>query len=172
MEKRAFVIEWSIPGEQWDKAREAVALHSPLSDYDRRRLGRYYLLYGDVDFAHAGSRLYGGIYGIKGINVSVMDLSVALAEAYTKEAFAPGRSTTYEQLDDDLQIQFTTDEDAVHIAATDRSEELVIQRADFTREVVAFLCSVVAACRREVGGIMEWESMTPLREFEAMNCGN
>ena len=65
---RTLMIEWSIPEEQWDKARKAVKVHAARSDYDRRRLG-----------------------------LSLMDLGVALADAHMKEAFVPGGVTTYEQ---------------------------------------------------------------------------
>jgi hypothetical protein len=165
-------IEWSIPGDQWDKARNEVALHSARSDYDRHQLGRYYLLYGDVDFAYDGARLYGGVYGIKGINLSLMDLALALASAFLKEAFVPGRTTTYEQLDDDLKIRFTTDDESVHVSASDRPGELVVDREAFRRGIASFLCGFAAACAREVGEIMTWDSMAPLRDFAARHCGN
>jgi hypothetical protein len=87
--ERAFVTKWSIPDQRWDKAREAVAQHAAQSDYDRHPLGRYNLLYGNLDFAYAGPRVYG-------VNLSLMDLGLALADAYVKEAFVPGCTTTYE----------------------------------------------------------------------------
>jgi hypothetical protein len=170
--ERTVTIEWSIPNEQWDKARSAVAVHPARSDYDRRGLGRYYLLYGDVDFAYDGSHLYGAVYGIKGINVSLMDLGLALAGAHMKDAFSPGATAVYEQLDDDLKIRFVTDREAVHILASDRPEEFVVERAAFTRGVISFLCGFASACAREVNGIMGWESMAPLRDFAAKYCGN
>lgn len=50
--QQRFAIPWSIPEEQWEKARAAMITHERGSAYDRRGLGRYYLLYGDVDFVY------------------------------------------------------------------------------------------------------------------------
>jgi hypothetical protein len=77
-----FAISWSVPADQWAKARRAVAEHGQGSDYDRRGLARYYLLNGDVDLRCGDARFYGAKYGTHGVNVSLFDLGLALAEAY------------------------------------------------------------------------------------------
>jgi hypothetical protein len=158
------VIEWSILDEQWEKAKAVLVENGRGSAYDRGALARYYLLYGDVDFAYEGSRLYGDTYGVKGINVSFFDLVIAFADALLAERFAPGRSMTYEQLDDDLRIQFAAEGEAVRIMASDRPDAFLVPRAAFVRGVVVFLCAVGNALTERLSAAMDWQSMASLKE--------
>ena len=171
-EEHIFTIPWSVPEVQWEKARAAISRHERGSTYDRRGLGRYYLLYGDVDFTYDHDHFYGDTYGAKGINVSLFDFALALADAYIKQRFAPGETATYDQLDDDLQIHFTGEDEVIRVSASDRPGALIVPRVTFQQGVLSFLCSVASALKQRFEGVMDWESMAPLKEVMVRFCGN
>jgi hypothetical protein len=167
-----FTIDWSIPEEQWERARRAVRENAVHSDYDRRALARNYLLYGDIDFSCGGARLYGSVYGTKGVNISVLDLALALSVAHLKQVFVTHRGTTYEQLDDDRRIAFKCTNETVEIRASDRPEPLVVDREPFARGLVTFLCGFASSCTQQAEGLMKWDTTGPLRDFARRFCGN
>ena len=134
-EENTLTIPWSVPEEQWEKARRTMAKHGAHSSYDRGGDARYQLLYGDVDFVYADKAFYGDTYGAKGINISLFDLALALADAYLKQQFAPGAKAKYDQLDDDLEIEFFGEDDGVRVTASDRPAALVVPRSAFERGV-------------------------------------
>lgn len=170
--QQRFAIPWSIPEEQWEKARAAMITHERGSAYDRRGLGRYYLLYGDVDFVYGAQRFYGDAYGADGINVSLFDLAIALASAWLERRFDPGASITYEQLDDDLRIHFAGEPDVIRVTASDRADALLVSRGAFQEGVVAFVCAVASAMRQKLPGVLEWESLAPLEEVAVRNSAS
>jgi hypothetical protein len=172
IEQHTFTIPWWIPDAQWEKAKLALGTQEAGSSYDRRGLGRYYLLYGDVDFVYDGAHFYGGTYGANGINISLFDLAVTLADAYLNQGFAPGASTKYDQLDDDLQIHFSGEDEVVRMAASDRSGVLLVPRAAFQEGVLAFLCGMAGAIEHRLREALEWESLAALREVAARFCAN
>jgi hypothetical protein len=171
-EEHTFTITWSVPEEQWEKAQAAMIAHQTGSPYDQRGLGRYYLLYGDVDLAYDGDRFYGQKYGPNGINVSLFDFAVALADAFLKQRFVPEASATYDQLDDNLQIHFVGEGDAIRVTASDHPEALRVPRAAFLQGILGFLCGLASAIKQRLGKLIEWESMAPLKEVMVKFCVN
>lgn len=166
-QEQTFTMPWSVPREQWERARAAMANHGRGSAYDRRGLGRYYLLYGDVDFVYGETPFYGSSYGANGINVSLIDLALALADAYLKHNFAPGATAKYQQLDDELEIQFSGEGEDVRITASDRPNAVVIPRSAFEHGVLTFLRGLTGAIAAQLSGALDWESLAPLKEMAA-----
>lgn len=163
-EEHTFTIRWSVPDSQWEKARVALEKHGRGSNYDQRGLARYYLLYGDVDFVYDGKPFYGETYGADGINVSLLDLALALADTYLRQRFVPGGRAQYDQLDDDLRIEFYGVDAGVRLAASDSGSVVVVPRAVFESGVLTFLRDFAGAVNTHLEGALDWESMGPLRE--------
>jgi hypothetical protein len=166
---QSFTITWVVPDEEWEDARDATAEHAPGSSYDRTELGRYYLLDGDINFKFGSTCMYNPP-GASGINLSLFDLGMALADAVMKHRFDPDANVTYEQRDDDRRIHFRGEEDVIRISANDPSQELVVPRQAFECGVIAFLCELASAIRCHVPALMEWQSLASLREVVAKFC--
>lgn len=171
-EERIFTILWSIPEAQWEKAQAEMTSHGQASTYDLRGLGRYYLLYGDVDFVYDQKPLYGSEGGSNGINISLFDLAIALADAYCKKKFIVGGKVRYEQLDDDRQIDFFSEPQDVRITANDQAVALVVPRAAFEQGVLRFLREFAAAINTRIAGALEWESLAPIKEVALRFASN
>jgi hypothetical protein len=154
------LISWNIPREQWERARKAVAEHAPGSRYDEYQRGRYHLLLGDIDFAWKGTSLYSD----GGINISLFDISVALASAWLETAFAPGSRCRYSQLDDERHIDFVIDREVTIVAVDEMPTPLTVPREAFERGVRTFLEELAAAMQREAPGLLAWHSLRPVRE--------
>jgi hypothetical protein len=158
-----FSIEWTISDAEWDKGRREAANHQRGSAYDRRALALYRLLYGSLDLVNDGVHFYGAAYGPAGIRVSLFDVAVALADAYMHGELEPGSSAVYKQSDDSLEMRFVADGEQVRITANDRPSALVVSRSAFTAGLVVFLCGFGKAVAEQLPGVLEWDSLTPLR---------
>lgn len=154
-------LVWLMDEASWSRLIGDVARHGKGSRYDRNRFALYRVGYGHLNIKAGGASLY---EAQAGASVTLLEL-LHFAATFLRQTAEGATQVGFDQCDDDRQIDFMIANDVVSISASDGDQVLTdVPAAAMIASMRSFVTSTVREIARRIPDLIEWETLTPVRE--------